>query len=133
MSADQVNAETSKNAILSQFSTVVRKTAYNTENTLTIITYAIASIVFIIVVLVLLVLCSLLYMYKYYSFETVAMFGICTFIIVAILLVIAIESSISSSQRKTSRLADNAINLLSSEQVLVLFNDVARVYNNSMV
>lgn len=126
MSADTV----SKDRILDQFSASAHNLADDTVNTLRFLSYAIAGIVFVIVVLLVIVVCSLTYTTGRYSWSRIVTFAMGSIVILAIVLIIAVESSVASASEKANRLADNATNVVSSQQATDLLNDVASVYNS---
>lgn len=123
--------ETSKDAILDQFSTSVHKLADNAATSLRHISYVIAGVVLAIVVLIVVIVCYTVHSYTTYTDMQVISAGIVTIIIVALALGIVVESSVVSARRKTRRIADNATNVISSQEATDLLNKLSTIYINN--
>ena len=144
MSANQERAKKSKDRILAQFSTSAHGLASSGVSTFSSVAYILAATVFIIILVVVVVVCALAVMYTpavlkvaptgsmygYYSARTASTVGGIVVVLAGIILVVAVEASIVSAERKMQGLADNAVNLASSQQAVDALNKAAKVYND---
>jgi hypothetical protein len=127
----QENAEKSKDQILNQFSTSVHKLSDQAVNTSYNFSVLLAVTVFVIAMILVILLGCLLFVYGYYDITTIILVVCTILILLAVVLIIAVDMSTVSMKRKSTKLADNAVTLLSSEQAIVLLNNVAKVYNDN--
>lgn len=122
--------EQSKNRILDQFYVSVHELGDETAETLSYMSYTIAVCVYAMLVLLVVFMCFMLYASGYDPVHII-LGGLAVLVLLGIALLIATESSVASARLKTKRIADNATNLLSSQQATDLLNNVATVYNNA--
>jgi len=127
----QQNAEISKDRILQEFSVSVHKLSDRATRTSTEFSTMLALAILVISIILLVIVSCLLAVYKYAEVKTLLILSTVIMIALVIVLAIAIEVSTVSMRNKSSRLADNAVKLLSSEQALVLLNNVAKIYNDN--
>lgn len=121
----------SKNAILDQFSASAHVLADEATKTFKRMSYAIAGVVLVIALLITIIVCAIVYSYGTYTVAQIIVAGIVTMMIVLVSLGIIVESSTVSASRKTHRLADNATNVVSSQQATDILNQLSTIYLNN--
>ena len=127
----QENAELSKDRILDQFSLSIHKLADRAAITSTMFSVALSIAIVVITLILVVSISCLLVIYNHSDIKSVVLLSVVILTCLIIVLTIATFISTESMVLKSNKLADNAVTLLSSEQVIIVINNAAKIYNDN--